>query len=69
MKKLFLLLALALFVSCSNNVKEDNITELHRTIVIDSCEYIIYDYESGYQGYAFMAHKGNCIYCAERHDK
>ena len=39
-------------------------------IVIDSCEYIYKKYEvrGGYAGYGygFMAHKGNCKFCAER---
>ena len=39
-------------------------------IVIDSCEYLYKKYEvrGGYAGYGygFMAHKGNCKFCAER---
>ena len=33
-------------------------------IEVDSCEYIIGN--SGYKGY--MAHKGNCKYCAKRNE-
>ncbi len=37
-----------------------------RTVVIDSCEYLIGNrYEPG-TGYGYLAHKGNCKYCAER---
>lgn len=37
-----------------------------RIIVIDSCEYLIGSkYEPG-TGYGYLAHKGNCKYCAER---
>ena len=38
----------------------------YAVIVIDSCEYIVKSSESGYQGYGYMAHKGNCRYCKER---
>lgn len=34
-------------------------------IEIDGCEYVIGN--SGYKGY--LAHKGNCKYCAERNKK
>lgn len=41
--------------------------------VVDSCEYIIRaDRDgSGYRGYGFgfMAHKGNCKFCAERRQR
>ena len=39
-----------------------------RTIVIDSCEYLIgREFElSGDYGFGYLSHKGNCKYCAER---
>ena len=37
-----------------------------RTVVIDSCEYLIGRKCRGYYGYGFLSHKGNCKYCAER---
>ena len=37
-----------------------------QVVVIDSCEYLIgYEY-TGYHGYGYLSHKGNCKYCAER---
>lgn len=44
---------------------EDLINQ-HKVIVIDSCEYIVYDAAIGSAGYGFMAHKGNCWFCEER---
>ena len=37
-----------------------------RTVVIDSCEYLIGCDCHGYNGYGYFSHKGNCKYCAER---
>lgn len=44
---------------------DDKMTSL-RVIVIDSCEYLIGKYYTGYNGYGYLSHKGNCKYCAER---
>ena len=57
--------------------KQEKINKAHEerwhgfnVIVIDSCEYLYKKYEvrGGYAGYGygFMAHKGNCKFCAER---
>jgi len=48
-----------LFESYENTPYKDLI-ENHKVIVIDGCEYIIYDYNRGYGGYGYMTHKGNC---------
>ena len=37
-----------------------------RTVVIDSCEYLIGRELSGDYGFGYLSHKGNCKYCAER---
>ena len=37
-----------------------------RTVVIDSCEYLIGNGRESYTGYGYLSHKGNCKYCAER---
>ena len=65
MKKIILLAFAALMmVGCSNN--QNNIAKSveegdFATIEYDSCEYLI---RVSYQGY--LAHKGNCRFCAER---
>jgi hypothetical protein len=63
-KKIFLLpIGLLLFISCSHNPHVDQVKANYLIKEIDSCEYIIYSKHSGYKGYGFMAHKGNCKYC------
>lgn len=37
-----------------------------RTVVIDSCEYLIGNTLCADKGYGYLSHKGNCKYCAER---
>lgn len=37
-----------------------------RTVVIDSCEYLIGSRYEPSVGYGYLSHKGNCKYCAER---
>lgn len=37
-----------------------------RTVVIDSCEYLIGSRNEPYAGYGYLSHKGNCKYCSER---
>lgn len=82
MKKLLLLALTAIMMAgCCNTQKKE--TECDKTFkerwhgfhveVIDSCEYILRytERESGNQGFgqSFMAHKGDCKYCAERRKK
>lgn len=57
------------FMGTHNTVNYDGLVKDHKVIVIDSCEYIVYDVSQGYSGFGFMAHKGNCKYCAERRKK
>lgn len=37
-----------------------------RTVVIDSCEYLISSRNETSKGFGYLSHKGNCKYCAER---
>ena len=37
-----------------------------KTVVIDSCEYLIGSRYEPSVGYGYLSHKGNCKYCAER---
>lgn len=68
---IFGLFALLLLIGCGTENKDIDTTKLqYKTIVIDSCEYIFmsadsYTGETG-RGYGYMAHKGNCKYCAKR---
>ena len=82
MKKIFILIAILFAIISCNEPKVDtkvyHETEMTndiyvidckcslRTVVIDSCEYLIGRRADGYNGYGFMVHKGNCKYCAER---
>jgi len=68
MKKLILLALTALMmVGCISNEQEAKIYEDDgfATLTYDSCEYVFKT--SGYKG--FLAHKGNCKFCAERRKK
>ncbi len=49
-----------------NNIFNSDYTIKLCVIVIDSCEYIIGRNSTGYAGYGYLSHKGNCKYCAER---
>ena len=67
MKKIILLAFTALImVGCLNTENQDgtfSVSELPRTYIIDSCEYL------GYLGFGncdILAHKGNCRFCKER---
>ena len=64
MKKLLLLvLAAIMMVGCDQQQYANDITKDDFGVcVYDSCEYLIAAH--GYKG--FLAHKGNCKYCAER---
>lgn len=70
MRKLGLVLASLMLFSCYENEQEEQeIMENwkdYAVIVIDSCEYIVKSSVSGYQGFGYMAHKGNCKFCKER---
>ena len=35
-------------------------------VVIDSCEYLIRVKSTSYHGFGYLAHKGNCRFCAKR---
>ena len=48
------------------HMSEENNTVNLRVVVIDSCEYLVGNTSSGYAGYGYLTHKGNCKYCAER---
>jgi hypothetical protein len=72
--KKFILLALtALMVGCEYKndaeIEEQNRLNGFNIIVIDSCEYLKKREGSGYLGYGFLAHKGNCRFCKERRQK
>ena len=64
MKKLLLLALTAIvMVGCDQQQYANDITKDDFGVcVYDSCEYLIAAH--GYKG--FLAHKGNCKYCAER---
>ena len=71
MKKLgFILISSLMLFSCYENEQEEQKFREnwkdYAVIVIDSCEYIVKSSECGYQGYGYMAHKGNCKFCKER---
>ena len=70
MKKLGLILICLMLFSCIDNEQEyqekmENWKD-YAVILIDSCEYIVKSSGDGYQGYGYMAHKGNCKFCKER---
>lgn len=74
MKKLIFLALTALMVVCCECKTDAEIEEAKRLngfniVVIDSCEYLKTNETSGYQGYGYFAHKGNCRFCKERRQK
>lgn len=73
MKKLVLILICLMLFSCYKNEQEYHEKrenwKSYAVIVIDSCEYIVKSSGDVYQGYGYMAHKGNCRYCKERSEK
>lgn len=77
MKKILVVLAVILFTSCSDQgiLTSESINDLevlkknYKVVVLDECEYIIYDFSSGYGGYGYMAHKGNCKNPIHNHNK
>lgn len=71
MKKIILLTLTALImVGCEYKIdaeiEEAKSLNGFNIVVIDSCEYLKMREPSGYAGYGFFAHKGNCRFCAER---
>ena len=44
----------------SPSYSQQFLLENYKVIVIDGCEYIVFERRSGYGGYGYMAHKGNC---------
>ena len=74
MKKIILLSLVALMMAGCEYRTDAEIQEAQRLngfniVVIDSCEYLKNKEGSGYLGYGFFAHKGNCRYCKERREK
>ena len=70
MKKLLIALSVILLttlVGCKEDkstllpVEKNVNTAKAHTVIIDSCEYIVWGYK--------MAHKGNCKFCEERRQK
>lgn len=57
-----IILTVLLLASCEEEKPKENYINGYHIVVIDSCEYI--RKTIGYSGY--MAHKGNCRFCAER---
>ena len=53
-------------VEITNDIYDVNGECCLRTVVIDSCEYLIGNRALVHQGYGYLTHKGNCKYCAER---
>lgn len=69
MKKIILLaLAALIMVGCESNAEIEEAKRLNgfNIVVIDSCEYLKRSEASGYAGYGYFAHKGNCRFCKER---
>lgn len=74
MKK-FILLALTalMMVGCeyktAAEIEEAKRLNGFNIVVIDSCEYLKRTETVTYQGYGYLAHKGNCRFCKERRQK
>ena len=63
MKKIILLALISLMIGCDQQQYANDMTKDDFGVcVYDSCEYLIAAH--GYKG--FLAHKGNCKFCAER---
>ena len=63
----YVLLVAVIFCGC--NPQPENGSGDYVTKVIDSCEYIEYDYGIFDQRVYSLTHKGNCKFCAERSKK
>lgn len=71
MKKIILLALTALIMVGCEHKTDAEIEEAERLkgfdiVVVDSCEYLKNTVTSGYSGYSYFAHKGNCRFCEER---
>ena len=74
MKKIILLALTALIMAGCEYKTDAEIEEAKRLhgfniIIVDSCEYLKMNTSTGYQGYGYFAHKGNCRFCKERRQK
>lgn len=72
MKKIILLVfTILMMVGCVSEAEREEIKRLNgfNVVVIDSCEYLKKSDETGYFGYGYFAHKGNCRFCKERKQK
>jgi len=73
MKNVILLFAALMMVGCvyKTEAEREEAKRLNgfNTIIIDSCEYLKSKEGSGYLGYGYFAHKGNCRFCKERRQK
>lgn len=71
MKKIIIVALTALMVvgcDCRTDAQIEEAKRLNgfNIVVIDSCEYLEKSDASGYNGYGYFAHKGNCRFCKER---
>jgi len=71
MKKIILLVVVTLMMVGCEYKTDTEIEEAKRLdgfniVVIDSCEYLKRCESAAYAGYGYLAHKGNCRFCAER---
>lgn len=72
MKKIMLIgfVAALLLTGCSYApMKEPPTIDGYELVTIDSCEYLKQENCSGYQGYGYFSHKGNCRFCRERRER
>lgn len=68
----YAMLVAVIFCGCNpqpENGSSETINGDYVTKVIDSCEYIEYDYGIFDQRVYSLTHKGNCKFCAERSKK
>lgn len=64
MKKIVILASIILFaMGCKKKEPQTYTTNEYMVEIMDSCEYIFYNYSYGFQ------HKGNCRFCIERRQK
>lgn len=74
MKKIILLALTALIMAGCEYKTDAEREEAERLngfniIIVDSCEYLKSKEGSGYLGYGYFAHKGNCRFCKERRQR
>ena len=51
-------------IKITDEKTDDN--PFYKTVVIDSCEYIVYEVIGHFSGVGGICHKGNCKYCEQR---